>query len=150
MPAGRPFEIRYRPRKKNFYYIWMTCKYCKASLALRKNDQGKIVVRLVNHDHLHSIKLFENRVESQVYAMYRKRVPSNDTAHLRGQILKQFQMSTHSATKLLRRFEAFDTFGFEQLEQWLKENNYVYRCDWQDEPRDRYPRSMVLISPAMR
>ena len=82
--------------------------------------------------------------------MYKKRVTLSDTAALRDQILKHFRVSSQTATKILRRFEGFDNFGFEQLEQWLKNNNYTYRGDWQGEPQQGYPRSMVMISPAMR
>lgn len=70
--------------------------------------------------------------------------------HLREEIRKEFHVSGNSIDKLIRRLSHFRSEGFEQFEPWLKEKNYVYRCDWQNEPRDRYPRSMVLISPAMR
>ena len=49
-----PFEIRFEPRKENFRYACLRCKYCKAGVNFKSNDQKKIVVSKVDPNHLHS------------------------------------------------------------------------------------------------
>jgi hypothetical protein len=49
-----PFEIRFEPRKENFRYACLRCKYCKAGVNFKRNDQKKIVVSKVDPNHLHS------------------------------------------------------------------------------------------------
>lgn len=149
IPASAKIFKKYTAYRKATNYLYFSCHYCSAKIACQvMREDAKVLVTRVENAHFHKTTTFESPLEEEIYKVYQL-CKETGQQNIKEIIMRDFIINSQVCGKLLKRFKEFEHNNFDSLETWLKEHQYAYRLEWEEEPRDMYPRIIVTASARM-